>query len=181
MGGRRWIAALAVAAAIGFGACGDDGSTNAASPEDDEATTTTTAEGQAQTTAAPDPTEAITALYLAFFDGTNTDQESKLALLESPEDMRDIFTRAFSDPAFAGLISQVQGDVVTVTPTSDTTAELDYRLLLDGQPATEGNFLGRAVLVGDEWRIADSTFCTVVGLGNPAYAQEPVCIDAING
>ena len=179
MGGRRWIGALTVAVAIGFGACGDDGSTNAAAPEDDG--TTTTPEAQVETTAAPDPTDAITALYVAFFDGTNTDQESKLALLESPEDMRDVFTRAFGDPAFAGLISQVQGDVVTVTPTSDTTAEIDYRLLLDGEPATEGNFFGRAVLVGDEWRIADSTFCTVVGLGNPAYAQEPACIDAING
>jgi hypothetical protein len=171
MGGRRWVIVLVTATALS--ACGgDDGSaTVEASGGGTEATDTTVA----------DPTAEIEAVFAAFFDGTNTDMASKLALLESPAELEDLFTRAFGDPAFAGLVSQVQAEVVTVTPTSDTSADVDYRLLLDGAPATEGTLFGRAVLVGDSWRIADSTFCNVAGLGNPTYAQEPVCTAAIGG
>lgn len=178
MGGRRWFIVFAIAAALA--ACGgDDGSPTVAEPDSDATTTATSA--VPETTAAPDPTPEIEAVFVAFFDGTNTDMASKLALLESPDELEDLFTRAFADPAFAGLVSQVQADVIAVTPTSDTTADVDYQLLLDGAPATEGTFFGRAVLVGDSWRIADSTFCNVAGLGSPAYAQEPVCVSAING
>jgi hypothetical protein len=159
---------------LALGACGGDDD----SPTVAEGETTAVETTAVETTVAADPTAAITAAYLAFFDGTNTDTASKLELLESPEALADLFTRAFGDPAFASLVASVQGDVLSVTPTSDTTADVDYRLLLDGAPATEGTFFGRAVLVDGEWRIADSTFCNVVGLGNPAYAQEPVCLEA---
>jgi hypothetical protein len=173
MGGHRRL--LFVVVVLAVGACGgDDGSPTVAE-------TTAVPTTAVETTVAADPTAEITAVYEAFFDGTNTDMASKLALLESPDELEDIFNRAFGDPAFANLVSQVQGEVVTVTPTSDTTADVDYRLLLDGAPATEGTLFGRAVLVDGEWRIADATFCNVAGLGNPAYAQDPVCIEATGG
>jgi hypothetical protein len=31
------------------------------------------------------------------------------------------------------------------------------------------------VLVDGEWRVANSTLCTLVALGNPAYNQDPAC------
>lgn len=172
MGGHRRLLFVVV---LALSACGgDEGSPTVAE-------TTVVPTTAVETTVAADPTAEITAVFEAFFDGTNTDMASKLALLESPDELEDIFNRAFGDPAFAGLVAQVQGDVVTVTPTSDTTADVDYQLLLDGARATEGTLFGRAVLVDGEWRIADSTFCNVAGLGNPAYAQEPVCLEATGG
>lgn len=164
------FAVVALSAACGGG--GDSGG---------DAVSNTTAPPVTTTTTLADPTAEVTALYTAFFDGTNPDLEAKIALVESPDVMRDIFTRAFNDPAIAGLVSTVQAQVVLVTPTSDTTVDVDYNLLVNGEPATPGTFLGRAVLVDGEWRVSASTLCNIIGLANPAYGQEQVCIDASAG
>jgi hypothetical protein len=144
-------------------ACGGD---------DDSADTTTTEE---PTTTTVDPEEAITEVFTTFFDGTNEDYDTKLTLLEDPDAIADLYERARTDPEFAPLLKQVQVDVKGITPTSDTEADVDFAILLNGAPATEGTLLGRAVLVDDEWRIANSTVCSLLALGNPEYNQDPAC------
>jgi hypothetical protein len=150
---------------VATAACGGDDDGGSAS-------TTTTA---ASTTTTVDANETITELFTTFFDGTNTDYDAKLEMLEDPDAIADLYERARTDPEFAPLLAQVKVEVKTITMTSDTTADVDFALLLNGAPATEGVLLGRALVVDGEWRIANSTVCTLVALGNPAYNQDPAC------
>jgi hypothetical protein len=160
-----FAAILGVAPACG----GDDG-------DGDGGDAGTTSTEESTTTLDPAQAEAdITEVFTTFFDGTNEDYEHKLTLLEDPDAIADLYESARTDPEFAPLLKQVQADVQTITPTSDTEADVDFAILLNGAPATEGTQLGRAVLVDGEWRIANSTVCSLLALGNPEYNQDPAC------
>jgi hypothetical protein len=164
---RRVVITLLIVGVLGAtaGACGGSG-------DDDSATTTT----EEPTTTTVDAEEAITETYTAFFDGTNTDYDAKLQMLEDPDAIADLYERGRTNPEFAPLLAQVTVKVVKITPTGEGTADVDFQILLNGEPTTPGSStLGRAVVVDDEWRVANSTLCTLLGLGDPAYLQDPAC------
>jgi hypothetical protein len=167
---RRLLLALLVLT-VGLVGCGDDGGDEGSG--DNGETTTSTVEA---TTTTADPTTEITDLFTEFFVfPEGTDFEAKLAMMEDPDAIRDLFERGRTDPVFAPLLAQVTVDVKTVTVTGEGEADVDFGLLLNGAPATEGTVLGRAVLVDGEWKISNSTLCTLLGLGNPEYNQDPAC------
>jgi hypothetical protein len=165
-------AACAVVLAALLVACGG-GDDDAA----DETRATTTTEAEATTTTL-DQAEAeanIRSVFERFFDGNDTNYDGKLTLLSDPESIRTFFLTKSNDPSVQSLAGTTTGRVEKVTFTSDTTAEVDFNLLQGGQPVTEGTFLGRAALVGDEWRVTNDTFCNMMALLDPAVRQDPAC------
>lgn len=155
----RWllVVVLVVLVALAAAACGGD--------DEDEATTTST------TLPAE---EAVSELFTEFFSPSLSDDE-RIALLEDPARMRSLYDKARADPATGPILDQLSVRVERVTVTSDTTAEVDYTLLVDGEPVTQGVLLGRAVVVEGEWRIANSTLCSLLGLADPSVNQDPAC------
>jgi hypothetical protein len=158
---------------FGLLACGDDDGGGGSGDGDGDAATTTT---EAATTTTADPSAEISELYTSFFSfPEGTDYEAKLQMLEDPDAIRDLFNRGLAHPVFQPLLPQVTVRVEEVRVTGEDTAEVDYTLLLNGEPPLPGVQLGRAVLVEGTWTVANSTVCALLALGDPAFNQDPAC------
>lgn len=141
-----------------------------------EVTETTGDAAATTTTEAPagidDPAavEEITAAFEAFFDGTNPDLESKLALLEGGEGLREAFYAG--QEANAELAVRTTASVDQITITSPTTAVVTYTIRLDDLP-TLPDQPGGAILVDGRWLLTADTYCDVAELGGERPAACP--------
>jgi hypothetical protein len=117
--------------------------------------------------------DAITKVFTEFFDGTNKDLDAKLQKLDDPAKYKDLYTKFANDPTTG---PQLAGTSVTVTNVAlnGQEAEVTFTLNLNGTPALADQ-LGKAVVVGDQWKVSGTTFCDLAALGNPAAAQDPAC------
>ncbi|WP_329407874.1 hypothetical protein OG563_37425 [Nocardia vinacea] len=136
------------------------------SSDDDAATTTTTSVAAKPSTAAASAgtpadaatTTAVTDAYIGFFDAA-TPADQRLARLEKAEAFAPALQAQASSP-------QGQGTSVTVSSvklTDPTHAAVTYTLLLGGNPVLPDQ-AGIAVKEGEQWKIAASTFCSLLTL-----------------
>jgi hypothetical protein len=156
-------AALALSALVVVAGCSSGGSSG-------PATTTPSSSAAASPTAQPHATDAasktaatadITTTYATFFK-SGTPVSTAVGLLENGSTL---------GPAIkiAGRIAKKDktkesATVVSVKFTSPTTATVIYNLLGNGKPLL-AKADGNAVLQNGTWRVAENTFCTLVGLG----------------
>jgi hypothetical protein len=172
MGGRRWTrwALVLVVLAGGLAACGDD--------DDDAADTTTTTEATTTTQDAAAAEADIKAAFELFFDGSNPDNEAKLAVLENGDDadVQKVFNDLYNNPEFAEASRTVGAQVESVEINGDQ-ADVSYKLINATTKATllPNALPGTAVLVDGEWKVSTKTFCDIGALGNPNVAQEEAC------
>jgi endonuclease/exonuclease/phosphatase family metal-dependent hydrolase len=119
-------------------------------------TTATTAPPSAEVDAAT--LGAITEAFTTLFDGTVTDVEAKLAVLEDGELLRPYFLEAYAaQQAIAPHIRVHLDDVSLVDPAH---AAVTYTLLLDGAAVLD-HVEGAAVLLDGRWHVTRRTYCDV--------------------
>jgi ABC-type oligopeptide transport system substrate-binding subunit len=163
---RRWLVVVTLAALTTVAAaCGSSSSTSSGGG----ATTTTVA---ATTTTALDKVAAeaeIRDAFTKFFDGTNPDNASKIALVEDADVLAPLYQA--SSAANADFAAKTSANVKTVTFTSDTTADVTYDVLVSGTPALS-DFAGSAILINGKWLITKAAFCDITFYG---ATQPPEC------
>jgi hypothetical protein len=126
------------------------------------AATSPTAQPQATDAASKTAATAdITAMYATFFNSA-TPHSTSVTLLENGSSL---------GPAVADAAKIAKKDktketakVLSVKFTSPTTATVIYNLLGNGKPLL-AKADGNAVLQDGQWKVAETTFCTLVGLG----------------
>lgn len=165
----RFAAATLAAMAMVATACGSGSSSSSpttAAPTTTVAPTTTTLDAVAAKA-------AVTATWVAFFDGKNTDNAAKLKLLENGDKLADTFRRSAAKSAGLAAQTSVQVNSVEIVSTSDcndalgesvTCAKVGYDLLLNGKPALQ-NQIGYAVFINGEWKVSQVTECALSHLG----------------
>jgi hypothetical protein len=160
------VRALAAAAALltvpVLAACGGGSSKPAASastPASQSSSPAVSATAPADTAAA---TAAITANWKTFFN-YSTSRARAAELLENGATMGAALAFAVKEQTQTHF---KQGAKVTgVTFTGPTTAQVTYQLL-NGTTVVLPAASGQAVLQDGTWKVAKSTFCTLVLLGN---------------
>lgn len=155
---RTWkplmVGALLAVLAVVLSAC-SSGSSSSTS------TTVNPAQAQAQ----------ITTTFTAFFNGGDTNNAAKLALLQNNSQLKSVFDKNMTNPAAATTASKV--DNVQVLSASDCKAasvpspcaKVTYDLVSrsNGSPLLAGQ-TGYAVDVNGKWLISQNTFCALIGL-----------------
>jgi len=126
-------------------------------------------------TAAPATVDGATGAAIAgafttvFGGGATVDQ--KLAALESPGPLEQLVRQRYEQTASVADRIVVRLDGVTMAGTD--AADVTFTLLLDGNAVLD-HLPGRAVKVGDQWRVANRTFCDLATTGTdqaPAACQ----------
>jgi hypothetical protein len=169
---QRWTVALVTVGTMAVTGCGSSSSKSAA--------TTATPSTAAPTTAGPTTTidqaaatAQITANWTKFFDGKNTDFNSKLALLENATKIGDAYRQALAKGgATAGQTSTAVHGVAFLATTdcndalgeSVSCAKVTYDLLVNGTAALKAQ-IGYAVLVDGTWKVSQITDCALSHLG----------------
>jgi len=102
---------------------------------------------------------AITANWEAFFSG-KTPAAKKIALLQNGEK----FAAVIGAQVGSSLASSASATVSKVVLTSPTTATVTYSIQVSG--AGLPNTTGQAVYQDGTWKVADSSFCSLLGLEN---------------
>ena len=115
--------------------------------------------------------EAITAAFETFFDGSIADSEVRIDQVEDFAGMREAARHTFESSGDAG--AAVRGRVDSISRTSSVTAEVAYSILLNDQVIFAGR-IGEAVLDGGRWFVSKATFCDLVAL-SPAASEIAVC------
>jgi hypothetical protein len=117
-----------------------------------------------------DDREAITATFVAFFDGAVRDVDAKVAELEHGEALRSMLDDAVADPQFAQMSTQVSS-VTTLDAAGcqnlglpSPCAEVVHDLLVGQFPALIDN-TAHAVQIDGEWKVAAETWCRIVTIG----------------
>jgi hypothetical protein len=126
--------------------------------------------GGSSTTPTSTPTATSTAAAAAqikqnwetFFNKT-TPPAVTASLLQNGSSLRKAEELAAKINKQAGL--NQRGQVTKVTLTSPTTATVTWNLMNGSTPVLKGS-QGQAVLVNGKWLVSETTFCTLVALGN---------------
>jgi len=160
------IRALAAAAALfavpAMAACGGGSGKPAASASSPASQSSTPAASGTAPADAAAATAAIEANWKTFFD-YSTSRARAAELLENGATMGAALAFAVQEQAKTHF---KQGAKVTsVTFTGPTTAQVTYQLL-NGKQVVLPAASGQAVLQDGTWKVAKSTFCTLVLLGN---------------
>jgi hypothetical protein len=160
----RVLLVVLVALVVPIPACrGSGGDGGGAATTNGEPSPSTTARGRDDTTAS----EQITALFIAFFDGGNPDIESKLQLLENPEQVRAIYVASVTG-VNEEKARRTSVRVTAIEFTSDLTADVTYDVLVDAtDPPALADFAGSAVRLAGAWKITTRAFCDFAFLGLP--------------
>src|SRR5829696_2935571 len=150
--GRRLVLATVVMALIAAGCGGDDddGGDDAA-PTTEESTTTTIDEQAA--------TEEITQNWVAFFNN-QLPLDERVTYLEDGDELQPLVEQQAQ--ILGEQASQATAQVDNVTLNDDGTANVEFQILLSGQPVLPST--GTAVLVGDRWLVSKTTLCDLIAL-----------------
>ena len=165
--GRRLVIATVVVAFLAAG-CGDDDDGG-----DDAATTTTTEAESTTTVDEAAATEEITTNWEAFFDNTKT-LEERVTYLEDGEELQPLVEQQAQ--ILGEQASQATAQVDNVTLNDDGTANVEFQILLSGQPVLPST--GTAVLVDGRWLVSKTTLCDLISL---AGTTPPECADILSG
>jgi hypothetical protein len=135
---------------------------------DQSSTTPTSSTAPAGSTAA-DPTTAITNAFITFFDG-KAPIPQRLALLQGA----DAFQSVLANQTTSTIITQTSATVSAVVLMGANQAKVTYTVSLSGTP-TLPNQMGGAVRINGTWKVAASTFCSILSLGGaaPAACTDP--------
>ena len=159
---RRLLVAV-VGGLLVIAACGGSSKKSAA-------TTTTTA--PTTTLTEQQNKDAITKAFVAFFDGTNTDLNAKLQLLDNPDKYKGVYNKFATDPTTGPELAGTSVTVSNVVLNTDGTADVTYTLNLNGAPALMDQ-IGKAVQVNGVWKVSGTTFCDLAALGSTTV--DPAC------
>ena len=110
----------------------------------------------------------IKANWEKFFD-SKTPTAERVALLQNGK----IFEPVIAAQSKSTLAAGASAKVTAVTMVSGTQAKVTYTILENGSPVLP-NQSGEAVLSNGTWQVADSSFCTLLGLENGGKAPS-VC------
>jgi hypothetical protein len=135
----------------GAAACGSSSSGGGTSPTSSPTATSTAS-----------ATTQIAKNWETFFN-KDTSPAVTLSLLQNGASLRKAEELAAKINRQAGL--NQRGQVTKVTLTSPTTATVTWNLMNGTTPVLKGS-QGQAVLVNGKWLVSETTFCTLVALGN---------------
>lgn len=168
------LAVLSIVTAGGLAACGGSSSgpsaSSAASAVSSGASSVSssvapsTSESSSSTGSSSDAAAQVKQAFTTFFDGkTPTDQ--RVALLQNGQQFKSAVDQLSKSPIASTTSAQVSNVQV-----NGNTATVTYTVLVSGQPALT-NQTGQAVLENGQWKVADSSFCALVGLQGSVPAQ----------
>jgi hypothetical protein len=168
--GRRLVLATVVVALLVAG-CGDDddggdGGDDAATSTTQEESTTTTIDEQAAI-------EEITQAWVAFFN-PQLSLDERITHLEDGEQLRPFVEQQAQ--ILGAQASQASAQVDEVTLNDDGTANVEFQILLAGQPVLPTT--GTAVLVDGRWLVSKATLCDLIALAGTTPEQ---CADITSG
>ncbi|HEY2814727.1 MAG TPA: hypothetical protein VGJ03_14780 [Acidimicrobiales bacterium] len=161
---RRLLAVGLCGLFVVTAACGGSSNKSAATTTTTTAPTTTLTEQQNK--------DAVTKVFTDFFDGSNTDLNAKLQLLDDPAKYMNVYTKFATDPTTGPELKSTSATVSNVVINSDGTADVTYTLNLNGNP-TLMNQMGKAILVNGQWKVTGTTFCDLAALGSTTV--DPAC------
>ncbi|MGW0045474.1 hypothetical protein [Rhodococcus sp. NPDC003348] len=173
-GPQRLATALAFSALLAVAAAGcssnsDESSTTTTPAATTQATATTHETGTAHATgtaAGAADTDAVTHAFVTFFSG-ETPGATKITLVQNGDAFADTINAQANSPMATGTTATVSH----VDVDAPGHATVTYTVLINGQPVLADQ-TGEAVQVDGTWKVAESTFCSLLTLeGNPP----PVC------
>ena len=167
--GRRLVLATVVVALVLAG-CGDDdddggGGDAGTTTSQEESTTTSIDEQQA--------TQEITDSWVAFFNPQLTLDE-RVTHLEDGENLKPFVEQQAQ--ILGEQAAQASAQVDKVTLNDDGTANVEFQILLAGQPVLPTS--GTAVLVDGKWLVSKTTLCDLIALSGNTPDQ---CADIASG
>jgi hypothetical protein len=164
--GRRLILATALVALVAAGCGGDDDDGGDDATETTREETTTTVDEAAAT-------EEITTNWEAFFDNTKPLAE-RVTYLEDGEELQPLVEQQAQ--ILGEQASQATAQVDNVTLNDDGTANVEFQILLSGQPVLPST--GTAVLVEGKWLVSKTTLCDLISLAGTTPEE---CADIAAG
>ena len=165
--GRRLVLATVLVALLA--SCGGD-------DDDDgggEATPTTEAESTTTTIDEQEATEEVTRNWEAFFDN-QLPLDERITYLEDGEELQPLVEQQAQ--ILGEQASQATAQVDNVTLNDDGTANVEFQILLSGQPVLPTT--GTAVLVDGKWLVSKTTLCDLIAL---AGTNPPECAEIAAG
>jgi ABC-type glycerol-3-phosphate transport system substrate-binding protein len=165
---RRLVLATVVVALVAAGCGGDDdddGGGDAGTTTTEESTTTTIDEEAA--------TQEITDNWEAFFNN-QLPLDQRVTYLEDGEELQPLVEQQAQ--ILGEQASQATAQVDNVTLNDDGTANVEFQILLSGQPVLPTT--GTAVLVDGKWLVSKTTLCDLIALAGTTPEQ---CADIASG
>jgi hypothetical protein len=165
--GRRLVLATMVVAllAAGCGGDDDDGGDDAGTTTTEEPTTTTIDEQAAK--------QEITDTWVAFFN-PQLSLDERVTHLEDGEQLKPFVEQQAQ--ILGAQASQASAQVDEVTLNDDGTADVQFQILLAGQPVLPTS--GTAVLVDGKWLVSKATLCDLIALAGTTPEE---CADIASG
>jgi hypothetical protein len=165
--GRRLVLATMVVAllAAGCGGDDDDGGDDAGTTTTEESTTTTIDEQAAK--------QEITDTWVAFFN-PQLSLDERVTHLEDGEQLKPFVEQQAQ--ILGAQASQASAQVDEVTLNDDGTANVQFQILLAGQPVLPTS--GTAVLVDGKWLVSKATLCDLIALAGTTPEE---CADIASG
>ncbi len=102
---------------------------------------------------------------LQTFFAASTPMPTRVSLLQNGQQFNQVMSAEFSQ------LSNEKPSVTinSITFPNKTTADVNYTILLNGQPALK-NQTGEVVLVNNKWLIGDSTLCQLLSMSGTTPA-----------
>jgi hypothetical protein len=166
--GRRLVLATMVVALLAAGCGGDDdddGGDDAGTTTTEESTTTTIDEQAAK--------QEITDTWVAFFN-PQLSLDERVTHLEDGEQLKPFVEQQAQ--ILGAQASQASAQVDEVTLNDDGTADVQFQILLAGQPVLPTS--GTAVLVDGKWLVSKATLCDLIALAGTTPEE---CADIASG
>jgi hypothetical protein len=151
--------------AAGCGGDDDDGGDDAGTTTTEESTTTTIDEQAAK--------QEITDTWVAFFN-PQLSLDERVTHLEDGEQLKPFVEQQAQ--ILGAQASQASAQVDEVTLNDDGTANVQFQILLAGQPVLPTS--GTAVLVDGKWLVSKATLCDLIALAGTTPEE---CADIASG
>jgi hypothetical protein len=165
--GRRLVLATMVVALLAAGCGGDDDDGG------DDAGTTTTEESTTPTIDEQAAKQEITDTWVAFFN-PQLSLDERVTHLEDGEQLKPFVEQQAQ--ILGAQASQASAQVDEVTLNDDGTADVQFQILLAGQPVLPTS--GTAVLVDGKWLVSKATLCDLIALAGTTPEE---CADIASG
>jgi hypothetical protein len=148
-------------------ACGSSGgSSSTPSSPPTSAAAAPSASSSTSSTAVAGDQKTIAANWTAFFN-PKTPVAKRVSLLQDGSQFASIIRAQ----AGGGLAAAASAQVTKVTVISTAQAQVNYNILLDGQPALK-NQSGTAVFQGGTWKVGVTSFCQLLSLENSGNSSK---------
>ncbi|MEE3849507.1 hypothetical protein VZC37_04145 [Gordonia sp. LSe1-13] len=162
------VAAMCAGAVLIVGVvagCSDDDSGGSEAAGTSSAAATSAAEA----TTDEATTQEITDAFVVFFNG-KTPPAERVALIENGQAFEPILQGMTQDPQ----ATQTEVAVTGVTVTEEGMADVNYDLLMQGNPVMPGQ-TGQAVEEDGTWKVSADTFCALLAVQGGAD-RVPDCV-----